>query len=134
MDPSEQKAMNTLQWSRAVLLSQFPRAAQDVDRLEADSKFFRSVVILCALAALVFFMNGHPHEGTLALALAVPCFVRYSERRLKSTKQAYIYMVTLHRLAGFKEIMDSTLGFSQSREERPAEGDGTGAATNTVTT
>jgi hypothetical protein len=39
----ERKPLNTFQWARAVLLAKCPAAAQDVHRLEADSKFFGPV-------------------------------------------------------------------------------------------
>jgi hypothetical protein len=94
----ERQALNTFQWARAVLLSQHPSAAEDVHRLEADSKFFRSLLVVCVLAAAVFLAAGRWPEGLCALLLALPCFARYYERRLKSTTQAYIHVITLHRL------------------------------------
>jgi len=42
--------------------------------------------------------DGKILAAVLALGLVVPCFARYYERRLKSTTQAYIHIVTLHRL------------------------------------
>ena len=98
IDKSEREALNTFQWSRSVLLSTSPAAAEDVHRLEADSKFFRSMLVVCALAAVVFFADGRRTEGFIALALVVPCFARYYERRLKSTTQAYTHIIALHRL------------------------------------
>ena len=96
----ERKPLNTFQWARSVLLANCPAAAQDVHRLEADSKFFRSLLVVSALAALLFSMEGRLIEGAIALVLLVPCFARYYERRLKSTTQAYIHVVTLHRMGG----------------------------------
>ena len=32
------------------------------------------------------------------MLLILPCFARYYERRLKSTTQAYIHVITMHRL------------------------------------
>lgn len=98
MDECERMTLNTFQWSRSVLISICPMAAEDVHRLEADSKFFRSLLVVCTLASVAFFVRGHWIEGSVALALVAPCFARYYERRLKSTTQAYIHIVTLHRL------------------------------------
>ena len=95
---AERKALNTFQWSRSVLIAICPAAAEDVHRLEADSKFFRSLLVVCALAAVAFFVSGLWLEGLVALALVAPCFARYYERRLKSTTQAYIHVISLHRL------------------------------------
>jgi len=98
VEEPERKAINTFQWSRAVLTTLFPAAASHVCELEADSKFFRSLLVVFALSATVLFAAGKGMQGGIALLLVVPCFARYYERRLKSTTQAYIYIVTLHRL------------------------------------
>lgn len=98
VDECEQQALNTFQWARSVLIAGCPAAAEDVQRLEADSKFFRSLVIVSGLCAIAFLAGGQNVAGLVALALVAPCFARYYERRLKSTTQAYIHIVTLHRL------------------------------------
>jgi hypothetical protein len=98
VNESERKALNTFQWARSVLLARCPAAADDIHRLEADSKFFRSLLIVCALASAIFLSSGRVPEGVAALALIVPCFARYFERRLKSTTQAYIHVISMHRL------------------------------------
>jgi hypothetical protein len=98
IDKTEQKALNTFQWARSVLIAKCPAAAEDVHRLEADSKFFRSLLVVSLLAAIVFFTDRNTIQGIVALVLVVPCFARYYERRLKSTTQAYVHLVTLHRL------------------------------------
>lgn len=100
VEEGERKALNTFQWARSVLISKCPAAAEDVHRLEADSKFFRSLLVVCALVAIIFLTGGRSVEGAVALGLVVPCFARYYERRLKSTTQAYIHVVVLHRLDG----------------------------------
>lgn len=103
IDETERKALNTFQWSRSILVAKCPACADDVHRLEADSKFFRSLLVVCALASGVFFSQGSALAGSGALALAVPCFARYYERRLKGTTQAYIHVLTLHRLGMLKD-------------------------------
>jgi hypothetical protein len=98
IDGVERKALNTFQWSRSVLIAKCPAAAEDVHRLEADSKFFRSLLVVCVLSTVTFMLGAKPLEALVALALVPPCFARYYERRLKSTTQAYIHVITLHRL------------------------------------
>lgn len=104
---SQRNALNTFQWTRSVLISTCPAAAEDVHRLEADSKFFRSLLIVCALGAIVFFADGRRIEGTVALTFGIPCFARYYERRLKSTTQAYIHVVTLQGLGRLRSDPNS---------------------------
>jgi hypothetical protein len=104
IDEGERNAMNTFQWARSVLIAKCPVAAEDVHRLEADSKFFRSLLVVCALSSIVFFSSSKVPEGIVALALVPPCFARYYERRLKSTTQAYIHIITLHRLGSLSTV------------------------------
>jgi hypothetical protein len=94
----ERAMLNPFQWSRSVLVSICPAAAEDVHRLEADSKFFRSALVVCAIVAAILFENGQSGAGVAALILMGPCFARYYDRRIKSTSQAYIHIVTLYRL------------------------------------
>jgi hypothetical protein len=98
LEPAERMALNTFQWARSVLVARCPTAAEDVHRLEADSKFFRSLLIVCALSSIAFLSRGQAIEGIVALVLIPLCFARYYERRLKSTTQAYIHLITMHRL------------------------------------
>ncbi len=95
---AEQSAVNTLQWARSVLLAKFASAAADVHRLEADSKFFRSLVILCAAISLILIAERRAFEGLGFAVLSVACTLRYGERRLKSEKQAYMHVIALYRL------------------------------------
>lgn len=104
VEESERKALNTFQWTRAVLIAKCPAAAEDVHRLEADSKFFRSLLVVFVLSSIVFFSSGRTVEGIVALALVPPCFARYYERRLKSTTQAYLHIITLHRLGNLSTL------------------------------
>ena len=97
IDVTERKALNTYQWARSVLIAKCPVAAEDVHRLEADSKFFRSLLVVCVLTSITFFSSGRVIEGLIALTLVPPCFARYYERRLKTATQAYVHVITLHR-------------------------------------
>jgi hypothetical protein len=98
VDEQERSALNTFQWARSVLIATNPTAADDVHRLEADSKFFRSLLIVCGLSVGVFLADDMAAQSLVPLALIPMCFARYYERRLKSTTQAYIHVITMHRL------------------------------------
>lgn len=95
---SEHTAVNPFQWSKAILTALFPSAASEVQLLEADSKFFRSLLVVFCLSGIVLLIRTKWIEGVIAILFMVPCFVRYYERRLKSTTQAYMYIISLHRL------------------------------------
>ena len=106
----EQKSINTFQWCRSVLTIVCPAAAEDIHRVEADSKFFRSVIVVCVIAAFVFALRDKYLEAVVTLGLLAPCFARYYERRLKSTTQAYIHIVSLNRLGKLKPASSNPSG------------------------
>lgn len=90
-------AINTFQWSKALLNLESPASLAVVQRFEADSKFFRcfTIVLLLLLVAWPF-----QHKWSLAgipiiLGLFLLALWRYMEQRLKATNQAYWSVITL---------------------------------------
>lgn len=85
--------MNTFKWAQALLVHKSPTAAALVHRLEADSKFFRSLlIVLIAIFALRAWASDYV-TGIASLLLAIPTFWRYAERRYKSTQAAYHHAI-----------------------------------------
>lgn len=93
------RAINTYQWARATLTLNHPAGLAEVARLEADSKFFRSlVIVLVILLAATLAKDGHGTGAVFPVLLgvfAVLSYWRYTERRYKSTEQAYRFMIVL---------------------------------------
>jgi hypothetical protein len=91
--------MNTFAWAQAVLLLHAPAAFAEVQRYEAESKFFRSLIIALPLSGFLVVLRSQAVEQwvelLLALVLAGLCFLRYAERRHKSTEWAYRYVIAL---------------------------------------
>lgn len=75
---------------------------------EADSKFFRSLLVVLIMLAIALFWRRLWIPGVVVLVLILPCFARYYERRLKGTTQAYIYIVTMYRLGKLSSVSDKT--------------------------
>ena len=97
-------SINAFQWCKARLLFDKPDALAKVERFEADSKFFRSLVVLFAVLALAFLGFQEWRLSLLAFFLLVMAFWRYVDQRLKSTTHAYWFLLTLEadRPAGSK--------------------------------
>lgn len=98
-------AVNTFQWAKARLALQCPAGLQQVQRFEADSKFFRSFVIVALLVAvwLAIRIEDGPERWLaplVVLAVAGLSLLRYIERRFKSTQQAYWYVLVLESTPG----------------------------------
>jgi ADP-ribose pyrophosphatase YjhB (NUDIX family) len=103
-------AINTFQWCKARLTLERPEALATVQRFEADSKFFRSlIIVLFILIARGLVENQLPITIGSAVALVL-AFSRYVDQRLKSTDQSYWCVITLE---GQRED-----GFRQPRQEQ----------------
>ena len=102
------EAINTFQWCKALLNIESPASFAQVERLEADSKFFRSfTVVLVLLLALWplqqrWLLEGVPVAServpvafAVAFVLLLLALWRYMEQRFKSTNQAYWSVITL---------------------------------------
>lgn len=87
--------MNTFKWAKATLMLRAPAALADVNRYEADSKFFRSLAVVLPVVAWVLVFRQQIGPSLAALALTYLSFVCYADRRQKSTEWAYIYALVL---------------------------------------
>lgn len=85
--------MNTFNWAQAKLMLEAPAAFADVQRYEADSKFFRSLIVVLPLSGLLLGVQGLWWPMLPLVVLAVLSFLRYAERRYKSTQWAYRYVI-----------------------------------------
>ena len=100
------EAINAFQWSKARLMLTQPAAIESVHRLEADSKFFRSLVIVCGivLATLAPFkvVEMRREFVYVSIPVLILAFWRYVDQRLKATTQSYWYILALEGLSDSK--------------------------------
>ena len=89
------EAVNTFQWAKARLTLEEPEALAVVQRFEADSKFFRSLVAVLILLLVSGGWNRGWRFITMDLALLPLALWRYMEQRYKATNQAYWFILTL---------------------------------------
>jgi hypothetical protein len=94
IEPRIPEMTNNYQWSRAFLRLRAPAALAEVLRIEADSKFFRSLFIVFVFLAVYCLVNlwgsdKLPLRLSLFLVLAALSFWRYAERREKGIEEAY---------------------------------------------
>jgi len=91
------------QWARTWLDSHSPEATANLDRLEADSKLFRSLVVLCLIAIPVLIAIAIANSGgwtlcriaSIVIAFAGVLFSlwRYCDLRNKMIRRCYLYYV-----------------------------------------
>lgn len=89
-------AMNTYKFATATLVLHHQAAHAEVKQFEADSKFFRSLVVvgLGTIALAVRELNLWLTLG--AVVATVMCTWRYVEQRWKATHRAYEYVVMIY--------------------------------------
>ena len=95
----DRESINAFQWSKARLALEHPSALATVERFEADSKFFRSLVIALLVLAPYSLLRGPLAGAAIAALLVIPAFWRYADQRLKATSQAYWFIITLEAAA-----------------------------------
>jgi hypothetical protein len=83
---------NVYKWARATVRLQSASATQEIDRLEADSKFFRSMTVV-----LVIFIAAVARRGTLLVSsvLLLLSFWRFCNLRWKCTGTAYLCVAVM---------------------------------------
>lgn len=103
--------INAFQWSKAKLTLERPGAMATVQRFEADSKFFRSLVVVLVFLILWALLSGRPAIAPIGIALLPLAAWRYKDQRVKATNQAYWYVITLEsqRAGGFRQPAPPTL-------------------------
>ncbi len=120
------KTINVFQWSKVLLTIENPAALAVVERLEADSKFFRSLFVVLALLVVWFFVRGlfyvtdsdfrlieslkDMERSQWVIAVLFPIFGfgamwRYIKQRDKAVRQAYWFIITMEasRDNGYKQ-------------------------------
>jgi ADP-ribose pyrophosphatase YjhB (NUDIX family) len=88
-------AINAYQWCKARLSKDHTEGLVEVQRFEADSKFFRSFAIVLALLAVILAFDRRWVPAAVAGGLLLPALWRYVDQRFKATQQAYWLMITL---------------------------------------
>ncbi len=88
-------AINAFQWAKARLTLEHPGALTAVQRFEANSKFFRSLVVVLLILGGRGALLRDRALLTTAAALLVPALWRYVDQRVKAIAQACWFLITL---------------------------------------
>lgn len=91
----KREVINTFKWAQHFLAIKFPETLADIRKLEADSKFFRSLVIAFIIIGAVLIGKTEWISGTCFLAVSLLSLYRYGDLRYKSTEKAYELIITI---------------------------------------
>ena len=92
----DSRGTNYYDWCLSDLRVNNPNGAAEVDRLQADSKFFRSMVFVFLLAALLGLREPLLWVSAGSVVLAMFAIWRFCELRWGATKRVYEYYLILH--------------------------------------
>jgi hypothetical protein len=87
---------NFYDWCLSEVRMKSPAGAAEVDRLQADSKFFRSMVLVFLVATLISILNGLLWLSIGFIALTIFAVWRFCNLRWTATKRVYEYFLILH--------------------------------------
>lgn len=89
--------VSAFQWAGSFVRLRSSRAADEVERLGAESKFFRSLSLVAAIAAVMAGFRGCWLIAVCAALIALFALRRYCERRWTTAQRTYEYFVMLTR-------------------------------------
>jgi hypothetical protein len=115
---------NSFQWARTNVRLLSAAGAREIDRLEADSKFCRSVTVVLGAFALVSAVKGFAWwvQGGSVLLMALGCY-RFFDLRWKLTQAACLCFVVLQ--AGDKGVPEAP-GDAVSTRDASSNGEAAG--------
>lgn len=92
---TQRKVLSAWKWACAWLMANQPVIYSDVERLMAESKFFRSLIIVCIAGIFVFPSDQITARMILGLAILIfLSLIRYLTQRQKSLTAAYHGILT----------------------------------------
>jgi hypothetical protein len=92
--------LTLLKWARAYIQVKSAAARPEIDRLEAEQKLFRSLVVIGPLYAAHFILGERaPLAGVIALAGSALSYDRYLDRRWAMTELIYATAVIVGKVS-----------------------------------
>jgi hypothetical protein len=93
----------TLKWANSFVRLRSAEAGRELDRLEATSKFFRSVALVIGLFIVALAAKGESVPALVCVALALLSFWRFSDQRWKFCELTYLYFVQMNDASFVKD-------------------------------
>lgn len=94
----KREIINTFKWAQHFLSIKYPEILVEIKKFEADSKFFRSLVVAFIIIGAVLLGKEEWISATCFFVLSLLSLYRYGELRYKSTERAYELIITINHL------------------------------------
>ena len=92
----DRSVLNAFEWSCAWLLAYQPGMYSVVERYIAESKFFRSLIVVLSITLVVFLVENDFLISSILLLLIIFSLIRYLSQRQKSIETAYQFVITVN--------------------------------------
>jgi 8-oxo-dGTP pyrophosphatase MutT (NUDIX family) len=106
---SADRTMNAYQWCRARLSKDHPEGLVEVERFEANSKFFRSFSIVLAGLVVTLAFECRGIATLISFVFFLAALWRYVEQRFKATQRAYWFVLMLETMKSSPPAVGSHL-------------------------
>jgi hypothetical protein len=100
--------INAFQWAKANLMLQHATVATEVQRLEADSKFFRSLVVVLVIISIISLFKLAVPALLACIFLTILSSWGYVKRRWKSVTLAYMYYIASENMPNPEFAVDDS--------------------------
>ncbi len=99
-------SINAFQWSKVRLNLEYPGVLTTIQRFEADSKFFRSFVVVLLVLLPFVIINGEWGIIVISILMIVFALWRYINQRAKSIMQTYWHIITIeaNKTNGYRHV------------------------------
>jgi mannose-6-phosphate isomerase-like protein (cupin superfamily) len=94
----KREVINTFKWGQDYLSVKFPQSVTEIEKLKADSKFFRSLVVVFIIIGGISLVKGFRIWAASFFILSLLSVYRYGELRYKSNQKAYELIVAVDHL------------------------------------
>lgn len=116
---------NVYKWSRTWTMIQSAPAMSEIERLQANSKFFRGMLVVSIVAAMTSFLIGIPFRtagGVICVLFACASYLRYSDLRWKAVQQTYGVFIALRAIERHAERVAPSGGPGLAGDMSPVNG------------
>ena len=94
----DKEITNLFWWAGSIVRILNAQASAEIDRLLADSKFFRSVTVVLLLISYSLFANSAYIALSFCILLLLLSMWRFMELRWKGTERTYEYYIALKKM------------------------------------
>ena len=90
--------INTYKWAKSFIAIKYPDLLTEINKVEADSKFFRSLFVAFMFMSVILLADGEYVLTLCFITLMLLSFIRYANLRYKSNDKAFEYIITIDHL------------------------------------